>query len=294
VFRQGGSAARGRGAAGGRGQEHFRDSSPIVLQREQKRTEGARESPRECLGTPHLQHRDSGRGSRGAWRPRPYGLSFVHPSRSAPLQGSSVSASVWSGAGARAGAKSLAGTRFLVVDPRAPSQGPLGWGGSGVGRSTGAAGWGAGSRAGGVGFLFRQGLRPPRLPPSIPGHGGGPWRWPCRTSGIPCKVRGGSLGLVTAHWGVSSAVGVQVVCSRKQKKRTFFTNFPGGASHIPLGFTRAESASSGRGSVPCPLLCFQLPVASRRARHTGVRVPPWGSPHPSAAGLSGMRPPATR
>jgi hypothetical protein len=63
-LRQAGPAARGRGAAGGRGQGHSRDISPIVPQREQKRTEGARQSPRECPGTPHLQHRDSGRGSR--------------------------------------------------------------------------------------------------------------------------------------------------------------------------------------------------------------------------------------
>jgi hypothetical protein len=39
-------------------------------------------------------------------------------------------------------------------------------------------------------------------------------------------------------------------------------------------FTRAGSASLVRGSVSCPWLCVRLPVASRRAGHTGARFPP--------------------
>jgi hypothetical protein len=69
-----------------------------------------------------------------------------------PAQGlraleSSTSVSVRSGAGARAGAKSLAGT---VEVPRSSSLGPLGRVGSCAGRVT-AAVWGAGGRAGGLG-----------------------------------------------------------------------------------------------------------------------------------------------
>jgi hypothetical protein len=67
VSRHGGPAARGRGAAGGFGQGQSRDISPIVPHREQKSATGARQSPREWPGTPHLQHKDSGRGSRVAW-----------------------------------------------------------------------------------------------------------------------------------------------------------------------------------------------------------------------------------
>jgi hypothetical protein len=77
MSRHGGPAARGRGAAGGFGQGQSRDISPIVPHREQKSTTGARQSPREWPGTPHLQHKDSGRGSRVAWGPRPYGLSVL-------------------------------------------------------------------------------------------------------------------------------------------------------------------------------------------------------------------------
>jgi hypothetical protein len=91
MSRHGGPAARGRGAAGSRGQGQSRDISPIVPQREQKSTTGARQSPREWPGTPHLQHKDSGRGSRVAWGPRPYGLSSTHSSYSTP----SLRACLW-------------------------------------------------------------------------------------------------------------------------------------------------------------------------------------------------------
>jgi hypothetical protein len=59
----GGAATRVRGAAGGCGMGQSRNSSPIVPQREQNSSMGVRQSPRKCPGTPHLQHKDSGRGS---------------------------------------------------------------------------------------------------------------------------------------------------------------------------------------------------------------------------------------
>jgi hypothetical protein len=139
VSRHGGPAARGRGAAGGFGQGQSRDISPIVPHREQKSTTGARQSPREWPGTPHLQHKDSGRGSRVAWGPRPYGLSSTHSSYSTPSQTSSG----MSGAGVRAGAVSSTVVWLLAVVSWGSSLGlPVG----GAGR--GADGWAAGRGSG--------------------------------------------------------------------------------------------------------------------------------------------------
>jgi hypothetical protein len=144
VSRHGGPAARGRGAAGGRGQGQSRDISPIVPQREQKSTTGARQSPREWPGTPHLQHKDSGRGSRVAWGPRPYGLSSTHSSYSTPSQTSSgMSLAIWAGAGVRAGAVSSTVVWLLAVVSWGSSWGlPVGVAGRG------ADGWAAGRGSG--------------------------------------------------------------------------------------------------------------------------------------------------
>jgi hypothetical protein len=115
---------------GGRGSRagQSRDSSPIVPQHEQKNTMRARQSPSEWPGTPHLQHKDSGRRSRAAWGPRPCGLSSTHSSCSTPSQTSSgVSlASIWSGAVVWAWAVSSAALRLLAVVPRGSSWGLLG------------------------------------------------------------------------------------------------------------------------------------------------------------------------
>jgi hypothetical protein len=151
VSRQGGPAARGRGAAGGRGQGQSRDISPIVPQREQKSTTGARQSPREWPGTPHLQHKDSGRGSRVAWGPRPYGLSSTHSSYSTPPQTSSgMSLAIWAGAGVRAGAVSSAVLRLLAVVPWGFSWGLPGWGVPDGGCPVGVAGRGTDGWAAGL------------------------------------------------------------------------------------------------------------------------------------------------
>jgi hypothetical protein len=167
-LRQGGPAARGRGAAGGRGQGHSRDISPIVPQREQKRTEGARQSARECPGTPHLQHRDSGRGSRVRRGCPP----FIHL---APPRRSGLRPRCRSGRGRDDGISSV----FLA------GASGLGWllrGSCYCGGLGGLAGWD-------LGFLLRQGLCPPRPPPSISGPAVGPWRWSRRTSGVPVGRR---------------------------------------------------------------------------------------------------------
>jgi hypothetical protein len=61
----------------------------------------------------------------------------------------------------------------------------LGWllrGSCHCGGLGGLAGWD-------LGFLLRQGLCPPRPPPSIPGPAVGPWRWSRRTSGVPVGRR---------------------------------------------------------------------------------------------------------
>jgi hypothetical protein len=143
VSRQGGPAARGGGQS--------RDISPIVPQREQKSTTGARQSPREWPGTPHLQHKDSGRGSRVSWGPRPYGLSSTHSSYSTPSQTSSgKSLAIWAGAGVRAGAVSSAVLRLLVVVPWGFSWGLPGWGVPDGGCPVGVAGRGTDGWAAGL------------------------------------------------------------------------------------------------------------------------------------------------
>jgi hypothetical protein len=103
----------------------------------------------------------------------------------------------------------------------------------------------------------------------------------------PGREFGGWSGALGNEFGGRGAGGAG---PDNKKKKTFFTNFPGDAPHIPLsplGFTRAGSASLGRGSVPCPRLCVQLPVASRLAGHTGARVPPWVLASSSGGGAVG-------
>jgi hypothetical protein len=165
-------------AAGGRGQGQSRDISPIVPQREQKITTGARQSTREWPGTPHLQHKDSGRGSRVAWGPRPYGLSSTHSSYSTPSQTSSgMSLAIWAGTGVRAGAVSSAVLWLLAVVPWGFSWGLPGWGVPGGGCPVGVAGRGTDGWAAGWGpdCPLRRGRRLPRPPPSTPSPAGGPW-----------------------------------------------------------------------------------------------------------------------
>jgi hypothetical protein len=150
MSRHGGPAARGRGAAGSREQGQSRDISPIVPQREQKSTTGARPG----TGDAHLQHKDSGRGSRVAWGPRPYGLSSTHSSYSTPSQTSSgMSLAIWAGTGVRAGAVSSAVLWLLVVVPWGFSWGLPGWGVPNGGCPVGVAGretdgWAAGLGSG--------------------------------------------------------------------------------------------------------------------------------------------------
>jgi hypothetical protein len=88
---------------------------------------------------------------------RPLGLSSAKPYRAAPSYKSSAAASAfdWSGAGTRAGAMLLAGSRLPVLGPRAFSLGLRGWGSSSTGRSTGPAGWGEDGRDTGLSIPAR-------------------------------------------------------------------------------------------------------------------------------------------
>jgi hypothetical protein len=111
------------------------------------------------------------------------------------------------------------------------------------------------------------------------GRGSGPAGLIPESGYTPCQVRGGSWGLVTAHWGKSLAVGVQVLRDR-----------------VILPWDSLAPGPRVWGGDRSRVRDW---VSSCRWRPVGPDIPEHAFPrgcssHPSAAGLSGMRPSGTR
>jgi hypothetical protein len=176
VLRQGGPAARGRGAVVGRGRGTLGTSAPLSRS-------GNRRGPwgPDSRGENARGHHTSSTGTQGEGAGVPGGRA-----RRDCLPSSDLRPRCRSGRGLELapGRSRWPGRWKFLGLPR--------WGlwvGLALARVVSqrrAGGLAAGLVGWGLGFLLMQGLRPP---PSILGPTGGPWRWSRRTSGVPVGRR---------------------------------------------------------------------------------------------------------